>query len=332
MDNEGATKEDHLISNKVRLVRSSSNAISSDSGYFYLLTPRGFTLTDKAIHPYNSALCQGLQAISTDTPYSMESNATLYLLNTHPSQTDHERIEVLKTFDLHGYQQYQSYKLKMSADYKVLINACYESGEALLNIVKFYVIKGENNYNQWVSNRFSQNPYSELSGSKCQNVSYEVPNDDIYYFSFHLALGTSVTLKIRFLIDRDVYHISLDSIVDECKINLDGHSSCSISVPMSSGYTALLSLETTLPVNYYDGADIQIDCQPRVWLCVVIAILCLVVLVTLTAVLVVICVKLRRKNRGYSFVNRDSSAVDSTNTTCTVKPTCDSTSEAIGPG
>ena len=292
-------------------------------------------LTDKAIHPFNSALCQGLQATSTDIPYSMESNATLYLLNTHPDQTDHERIEVLKTFDLHSDQQYQSYKLKMSADYKVLINcnACCDNGWELSGVTEFYVIKGGNSYNQWISDGFTQNPsrYSEFS-SKCQNVSYEAPNDDIYYFIVHLPFSVTVTLKVHFLIDRNVYHISLDSIVRKCKISLDGHSSCSISVPMSSGYTALLSLETTLPINYYDGADIQIDCQPRLWLCVVIAIVCLVVMVTLTAVLVVICVKVRRKNKGYSLVNRDSSSVDSTNRTCTVKPTCDSTSEAVGPG
>lgn len=71
---------------------------------------------------------------------------------------------------------------------------------------------------------------------------------------------------------------------------------------MSSDYTALLSLHASLPIDYPDGADISIKCQPRGWLyaIVVISTLVLVILsITLLVVITRVVVKKRKKISTY---------------------------------
>ena len=63
----------------------------------------------------------------------------------------------------------------------------------------------------------------------------------IYNCALYCPFGDN--MKANFQIDRPAYHVSLDTVVNSCTIPLDGESSCSLSVPMSSEYTAIMSLE-----------------------------------------------------------------------------------------
>ena len=89
-----------------------------------------------------------------------------------------------------------------------------------------------------------------------------------------LALSTSC----NFIINRLLYDVQPNNIVDMCSFALDGNSSCSLSGGMYTPYTAVLSLNASHPIDYArDGAEIHISCQPRGWLFAVIVLVVLLV-------------------------------------------------------
>lgn len=189
----------------------------------------------------------------------------------------------------------------------VTLEACYKPYRTTERYVTFYLIKGTKNHNKWTKNPSGSYAvkYSRLSGD-CQTISYRAKNNDLYYFAFYFNSGkspSSTVVNIDFNFNRSVYHISLSDVVHSCSFPLDGDSSCSIAVPTSSGYTALLSLNTSLPVNYNDGANVKVSCQPRSW---IYAVIILSVFVVLVAVLVAVMVsvrfwlKRREKNKSHS--------------------------------
>ena len=282
-------------------------------------TTKEYALTDKVIRSYNHDFCQGLLAESTDVPNNLQSNATLYLLNSRPPLADHERFNVSERTNLDSYlTNYHGWNFYMNTGSKMSFNACYPLDMNGNFDVIFYLIKGSKNHNKWTGDPDQSYAvkYSHLT-SKCQTISYQVHKDDMYYFVFYLDsyLSLSTVLDIDFQFDRTVYHISLDSVVHSCSFPLNGHSSCSIDVPMSSGYTAVLSLNTSLPVDYDDGANIHISCQPRAWLYAVVVVCTVVPVITIVVLVVVcVCIKARKQKNRYSSLGR-SSIVVGTDTT-----------------
>ena len=283
-------------------------------------TPKEYALTDKVIRSYKSDFCESLQARSTDTPNNFQSNATLYLLYNRPPASDAETFNLTETAHLTDDTNYHVWNFYLNAGSKVSLSACYAVSSTSYN-AKFYLIKGNSNHNKWLDDpdKSYAEKYVRLSSSCTNGVSYQVHQDDLYYFVFYMDSATYAqsTLNINFDFSRAVYHISQDNVAQKCTIPLDGHSSCSLSVPMSSSYTALLSLNTSLPVNYDDGANVRIDCQPRAWLYAVV-VLCTVVPVIVIVVSVVACICYKvRKGKKYSAL-----------TTNTVSTSTDTTSQA----
>ena len=297
---------------------------SSDSND--LDTVKEYALTDKVIRSYNRYFCQDLEAVSTDTPDgNLQSNATLYLLSSRPSLTDSEHFNFTERAALDSITNYHVWNFYMNSGSQVSLNACYPIDSRSGNYdAKFYLIKGTKNHNKWTNDPDQSYAvkYSRLI-SKCQTISYQVHQDELYYFVFYLDtsyLSLTTAIDVSFNFDRTVYHISPDDVVQNCSIPLNGYSSCSISVPMSSGYTVLLSLNTSLPVDYSDGANVQINCRPRVWFyAVVILSAVLPVIIIIAIVVTCVCIKVRRgrKNRYSSLLsgNRHSNTTVNTNTT-----------------
>lgn len=267
-----------------------------------------YALTDKVVRPYNRYFCQGLSGKSTDSPNNFDSNATLYLLNSRPLLTDHEVFNLSQKVNLDSVNtNYQSWNFYLNSDSFVTLEACYQPHWTTERYVTFYLIKGTKNHNKWTENPSGSYAvkYSRLSGD-CQTISYRAKNNDLYYFAFYLNSGNSVSsavIRADFNFNRTVYHVPLSNVVHSCSFPLDGDSSCSIAVPTSSGYTALLSLNTSLPVDYNDGANVKISCQPRSW---IYAMIILSVFVVLIAILVSVMVsvrfwlKRREKNKSHS--------------------------------
>ena len=257
--------------------------------------------------------CQDITITSNSVPKNLHSNATLYLLSQHPPRTDREIISnISKQMSLSSIGiDYYSYILDLNVGANVEIDACYLASNPDAK-VEFYLLKGTKNFNKWVGDWIFHSGsyiemYSKLS-SACQTVSYHAQKADKYYFVFYKdPFGDN--MKANFQIDRPAYHVSLDTVVNSCTIPLDGESSCSLSVPMSSEYTALMSLHAgSFPIHYPDGADVSIKCQPRGWLYTIVVICALVGAILSIALLVAIgrAVVKRRKLSMYSPVRSRS--------------------------
>ena len=270
-----------------------------------------YALTDKVIRSYESDFCKGLLARSTNLADSPQSNATLYLLNSRPSLTDSESFNISTTASFSYVTNYHVWNFNLNAGSKFSFSACYTSN--IWYDLDFFLIKGNKNHNKWTNDpdRSYAVLYKRLS-SQCQTVNYQVNNDDLYFLVFYLdpELSFSRTLSLNFSFDRTVYHISQESVVQNCSFPLDGFSRCSLGIPMSSSYTLVLSLNTSLPVDYNDGANVEIDCQPRGWLYAVIVIFAGVVplIVIVTLVVVCVCYKVRKGKKKYSSLENNTTA------------------------
>ena len=227
-----------------------------------------YALTDKVIHTYNTEFCQGLLAKSTNTPQNRQSNATLYLLNRPPSLSDVESFNITKTAGFRSEGDHHSWNYYLNEGSNVTLKACYQEKSVNNYGVKFYLIRGNRNFSDWVDDsRDSDNYLFQRSLLRtCTAISYVVVDGGKYYFTFYGYSYTNVLLSVDFQFHRAVYHVSPNSIFEKCTIPLDGQASCSVDVPLSSNYAALLSFNTSLPVDYSDGADVYISCQPRIWL------------------------------------------------------------------
>ena len=286
-----------------------------------------YALTDKVIRSYNGDFCQGLGAKSTGDAPSPASNATLYLLNSRPPLVDSESFNISETAVFSSTNSYHYWNFYLNAGSKLSFRACYTSSSDHYN-VKFYLIKGSKNHKRWLDDIDSDYAlkYKRLA-SECQTVDYQVQQDALYFLSFYFDDDFVVypsTLNIDFHFNRTVYHVSEDNVVQNCSFPLDGYSGCSLSVPMSSGYTALLSLNTTLPVNYNDGANIKLDCQPRGWLYAIVVIFTVVpVLIVIAVIVTCVCFKMRKGKKTYMSLNRSAAtaSTDSSNQTSVANTT-----------
>ena len=228
------------------------------------------------------------------------------MLSSPPPLTDVELFNISGTVTLRDKVVYYQLNFYLNEGSRVLLTACELYDD--LDSVLFYVFKGSNNFNRWIANDFIDDYYEEshfvFSGLPCRTISYDVTESDRYYFAFYDHLHyNEADVKVLFQFQRSVYHISLDSVVSNCSFPLDGQSKCSVGVPLSSGNAAVLSLNTSLPVDYEQGASISISCQPRAWLYAVITMSAVVTGVIVT-ILVTVCVYkiIKKRMNEYSLV------------------------------
>ena len=274
-----------------RMFSTSVNELKSTNEYI------DYILTDQVIISYGSSyFCQGLTANSTSQPIS-QSSATLFLLSSRPDLlTDAEQFDLSESITLNelttdtdiSYNA-ATWKFYLNDGSDVSLDNCFDDIE-FGEYAEFFLIKGTKAHKKWVNNpRETYAVYYKNLTSKCQTMVYHVQEDDIYFFSFYTDYLLTVTLNIDFHFNRAVYYISQGSIVQSCSFPLDGYSGCSLSVPMSSGYTTFLSLNTNPPVDYDDGANIKIHCQPRVWFYAVVVVGSVFVVAVTILVLIIMC-------------------------------------------
>ena len=271
-----------------------------------------YALTDKVLLSYSTAFCQSLTATYTDEQSISESNATLYMLNSVPPLSDEEDFELTETKTLADVvvSYMLSYYLNKGSNALIEAYTTYEEADS----VTFFLIKGSNNFKRWKDDDFPDGDPSYYEVSKTiyldhelMKVSYDVTENDWYYFVFYNFIdyhGTDV--KVLFQFRRTVYHITPDMVTSYCTFPLSGQSKqCSIGVPLSAGNAAILSLNTSLPVDsrYNTGAPISINCERRAWLIAMIVLVATVTVVTVT-IPVVFCVYkyVKKKMNEYSLV------------------------------
>ena len=276
-----------------------------------------YTLTDNRIITYKGDFCQDLRATSTEQPINQEASASLYFFKSRPPLTDRESFNVSETAQLNSYLNYHNWNFYLNAGSNTSLQVCYQS-DVTHRDVKYLFIKGTNKFNQWLDDTSdSQAIYSSRLTEQCQMFSRQLKTDDMYYFVFYLSSHRMTDIDVDFQFDRTLYHIQPDLIVSNCSFPLDGYSSCALSAPMYSGYTALLALNASLPVDHSDdGGEIHIGCQPRAWLYIVIVFALLIFIAITVFCVVFACVKLMVGKKKTGSTGATSSKV----TTSFMKP------------
>ena len=268
-------------------------------------TASEYSLTDKVILTYDSYFCQGLTANSTTKPDNyQQSNAILYLLHDPPPLTRVESFNISDVVQFRSEGDVYSWNFYLNDGSNVTLSICYQENLADYFGIGFFLIRGSGNFSKWKDEYYVYDPdsyvFEHLLLSHCTYITYSVLKGGEFYlvlYAFYDAVGM---LYVDFQLNRTVYHISPANIIQNCTILLDGHDECSVGVPTSPGYTALLSLDTSLPVDYNSKAKIHISCQPRIWLYAVIVLCIVIVISMIMSVIVWRCIKAIRKSLIYS--------------------------------
>lgn len=248
----------------VRYSRSISNNANTDL----------FQPIETVLIRFPFPFCQRLSIDSTHV--SLPVVASLLLLNETPL-LDREISENISTVAklLNSYYYSKRYLYPGSnASY----SACYVTPVKGAPVT-FYLVKGDDNFSRWkagVSNSYIRN---ESIVALCESNSnstftYEVEAEDQYYFIFKSNKGFLSTVGITYVFDFILYQASNNTIMSMCFILLDGLTSCSLEVPLTFEPVVLLSLDlvendTVIVDTYF---KLEVECDIRVWLYVVIAI------------------------------------------------------------
>ena len=187
----------------------------------------------------------------------------LYFLRSHPPLTKREIINASVTANLASNVHFQYWNFYLNTGSEAHFRMCYQPQNSSRNMI-FYIIRGLNKriYIKEPSSREAVETYHLTLN--CDNIVYEVLQDNMYYFIVSLSSGSSGTVNVNFIIDRLLYDVQPDNIVHECSFALDGRSSCSLSEKMDTPYTAVLSLHASHPIDYTrDGAKIYTSCDIR---------------------------------------------------------------------
>ena len=239
-----------------------------------------YALTDNRIIAYKGDFCQDLRTSSTKASVNQQSVGNLYFLKSRPPLTERESFNVSgETADLSSKGNFRYWNFYLNTGSEASFTVCYQQNVGTRRDVIFYIIRGTDQLNNWIDkprDRFAEESYRLTSN--CDTITYQVVQDEMHYFVFYLSAGSFSSVNVNFTISRTLYSILPDNIINECSFDLDGSSSCVLSVPMNSGYTAALSLNASRPINYADdGAEILISCQARAWLFAVIVLVVLLV-------------------------------------------------------
>ena len=229
-----------------------------------------------------------------DEPENEQAEANLYFMMNRPLLTERESFNESVTANLDFDLNFRYWNFYLNAGSKTSFTVCYRKGALAGGRVIFYTIKGTDQLNDWIENPIGENAEQSYPlTSNCDTIYYQVYEDSMYYFVFYLSAGISSVLDVNFAIYRTLYSIPSDDVVSECSFPLDGRSSCAISSPFNPGYTAVLALNASRPINYSkDGAEIRIGCQARAWLYAVIVVIVALVFVVVYVGGIFVCVKL----------------------------------------
>ena len=148
---------------------------------------KDYILTDKVIESTgNYHFCQGLTATSTSQP-SDPSNATLYLLSSHPQPSQFEtfitQADVMAYFDPSNIKS-NSWQYYLNTGSVVSLYFSYDDRDLDLQDVQFYLIKGQANHNKWVKNSECSCVVDHQGPSDRQTLNYHINETALYSFSF----------------------------------------------------------------------------------------------------------------------------------------------------
>ena len=174
--------------------------------------------------------------------------------------------------------------------------------------IDIYVLKGDENYEKWLS--FAQLNYVEhwFFSAQCgsgspSNFTYDVSDDDYYFFLMILKyffIQPLVTVYANYTILSMQYNTSALEPKDHCTINSTSRE-CAINVPsgFAFGDCTVVALEdrNTTGLYKYTDVDLTYDKTLNVWLLVLISVAGLVLVVVVCAS-IFCCVRWYRRRQA----------------------------------
>ena len=269
---------------------------SNDSNNFDNYSPN-----DTRTIPYNYQLCQGL-TLTSEYSTTFFPSASLFLLNAAPHLNGSQRSIVTESVNLNEEMNNVTWAVNMYNGSNMSISIYGDPSHPVI----LYLIKGKQNYTNWNTNpdvKYSIQ-HVKISDSTINNLTYSVSVNDIYYlvvYQHNTTTGSNLNVTIDYY--RTKYTYSPSSIAASCSIDLE-QTSCTIWVPMSSRYTALMVLNDT--DSWRDTITIGVNCDSRVWVFVMVTLVILLFFILLFNSLIIGCIYVRafiRRRGSYVRIN-----------------------------
>lgn len=190
---------------------------------------------------------------------------------------------------------------------QVNVSVCARASGFFLPTFDFYVLKGDENYEKWLS--FAQlNAVKHLtSAAQCSHApahfTYDVEEDDYYFFLMvlgYFSLQTYSTLSANYTVLSMQYNTSALEPKDHCTANSTSRA-CGIHVPsgFAFGDCTVVALEDSNSTDLYQYTDVGItyDQTLNVWLLVLLSVFGLM-LIVVVCVSIICCVRCYRRRKA----------------------------------
>ena len=245
-------------------------------------------------------LCQSVQAEYDPGLSSPNSKAMFYVLSETPPLNDHDELTLTERelFSAYGAYHYWNYYLYPGSNFHASV--CKDDSVNM----KFYLIKGQKNFEKWTDNPSSQYAlHTESVGSRCpnrdSNYTYNVKTEGDYYLVYYLHDYATTYLSVDLDFYRTKYTLDPSKVISNCTLDLGlFYSSCTLDVSMSSN-VGVVFLEPFS--NTADSVSLSFYCGARIWLYSVISVTTVAVIVLIiVSVITVCCCYLHHKKKKYT--------------------------------
>ena len=252
----------------------------------------------RSVH-YSTTLCQSVTAEYDPSVSDYNSSATFYILSETPPLNDHDELTFSRKelFSAYSAYNYWSYYLYPGSNFHASV--CKDD----IVSMKFYLIRGNKNFNKWIDDPSSSYAlYTKSINNVCPdryNYTYNVKTEGEYYLVYRLESYSRTYLSVNFDFHRTKFTLDPSKIISNCTLDVGSFSSkCSLDVPMSSN----VGLVSVNPFTELDGqASLSFSCGARIWFYSVVSVVTVAVIVLIIAsIIIVICCVFRHRKKKYA--------------------------------
>lgn len=223
---------------------------------------------DTLLLSYSSSFCESLTLRDTSS-----IPATLYVLDKKPQLSGFNNFSVSIDQPVSpGDYYYLEYYLYPGAN--LSLDACVTSQP-----VNFYVVRGQDNFNDWIDNPSGGSAQETLvistlcSSGNTSHIFHFRDRAKSYYFPFDNFGRVSTSVRATFRFERPEYIIADNStILKECHAGGTQGSSCNINIPLGSSYHVLLVVDPPFDGDWSHNVNVDWFCNARIWLYVVVVV------------------------------------------------------------
>ena len=234
------------------------------------------------------------------------TGATLYLITDTPPLTDKNNFTFRTNILRPNTYKYWNYYLYPGSNFTISWRFTRTAAGT------FYLIKGHNNFQQWLISPFATRAATALGSQSIScNInaparlfSFQVQDEDEYYFVFRRGRGCPIAsiitgvyrLQVNISVSRFLYSTSGLTTAPRCS-TIDGQ--CSLNVPVYSNYSALIVTDIPNNPNWGENIDISLHCSSnRAWAYVVVVLVpsLIIIGVCITVAILLGCVCWRKRD------------------------------------